>query len=223
MFAKNEEVLQAAMQRVQLKTKDSTIPFVVFASVEPQFVPIVVKRLEELGLTPRKDSLEDPYQVLVLEHTDLLKLKSIGSAAAPLDPNDATDLSTFIFTFRYVKTNLLIDKIWEYGHNYKDPYAYILWNLTNNPTACLRDPKTNELLSYCFAHVDWNLGGLFTKDSERGKGYAKQVVAKCSLEMVLRGFTPYAYVSPSNNASLGVFRALGFTFLPLETIWIIAN
>ena len=75
--------------------------------------------------------------------------------------------------------------------------------------------QANRVLAACFAfELDtglWEIGGVFTRPTDRGQGLGRRVVLAALGELKRRGLTPRYQVAEANTPSINLARSLGMT------------
>ena len=72
------------------------------------------------------------------------------------------------------------------------------------------EPVSTCLTYYNYDNV-WEIGAVFTRDDQRGKGYARRVAAAAVNRLLERKLIPRYQVLDSNSASIKVAEALGLS------------
>lgn len=98
------------------------------------------------------------------------------------------------------------------SHDYKDytDLAYVRKRIDIGAHAGIR--INSKLIAWAITHDDGAIGFLFVDPQYRGKGYGKAIVLSILKELKIQGLKAYAHIESENEASLALFRGLGFKF-----------
>ncbi|XP_062375835.1 glycine N-acyltransferase-like protein 3 isoform X2 [Sardina pilchardus] len=103
----------------------------------------------------------------------------------------------------------MVNKTWKFGGDEKG-YKFITHLISNFPTCCMLD-ETGQPVSWMLLYDYCALGILYTKPEHRGKGYAKALIASMSKKLHDEGYPVYCFIEEDNDASLRLFKNMGFT------------
>ena len=81
------------------------------------------------------------------------------------------------------------------------------------PTSGVFLKATNELVSWMMYFPTNGMSRLHTLETHRGKGYGSLAVRYLSKRVAQSGYLPTANVNIGNEASLNLFRSIGFQLL----------
>lgn len=99
--------------------------------------------------------------------------------------------------------------IWD-NTEYKDvmDFNYVKERIANGITACVC--VKGQMASWSLTHDDNSIGFLHTVEEERKKGYAKNVVANMTNQMLKMGEIPFVQISDNNEKSYNLVMELGY-------------
>lgn len=94
--------------------------------------------------------------------------------------------------------------------NYKtfSSVEYIREQIKQGPSSAYR--VGNTLAGWVLTHDDCAMGMLHVLDEYRRKGIAKDITIDLIAQIRALGVVPYTYVEPTNSASMGLVKSLGF-------------
>ncbi|GAB6107853.1 hypothetical protein JCM19376_18090 [Fusibacter bizertensis] len=98
------------------------------------------------------------------------------------------------------------------SHDYKEytDIAYVRKRIEMGAHAGIR--IENNLIAWAITHDDGAIGFLFVNPSYRGRGYGKAIILKILDALETQGLRAYVHVEAENEASLSLFKGLGFKF-----------
>ncbi|KAJ8924216.1 hypothetical protein NQ315_007007 [Exocentrus adspersus] len=101
-----------------------------------------------------------------------------------------------------------VNSLWP--HRYEDSEKYVALLIEMNDSYGLFLKSTGELVCWVLLSMLGQLNLLQTVDAHKRKGYASIIVKHASKEMAKKGYSAFGTIFIENEASVALFRSIGF-------------
>jgi len=111
----------------------------------------------------------------------------------------------------------MVEAVWEYGEHDEGTIGYFRQRITDAPSLAFYEG--DKPVAWCICHDDGSIGHIYTAESHRRRGLAKELTYGMVRAVLAGGWLPYCHIRLKNKPSLALAEKAGFTRGP-KVSWI---